>query len=116
MLTFIITNIFLISLATVLFMVARVLPRIEAPEEQVRQNALERLVTSGIPEKVDAFLAAFFAKFLRRAKVVIMKIDNLVTTRLQNFAKEGKVRVRPDFKEMAAGKREEDSKGETVQN
>ncbi len=111
MFTFIITNIFLLSLAAILFMVARALPRIEASGEEIKQSPLEKWVTSGVPEKVDAALNAFSAKFLRRSKVVIMRIDNLVTARLQNFAKkEGEGKPRPDYKEITEEKSKEETK------
>lgn len=110
MFTFIITNIFLLSLAAILFMVARALPRIEALGEEIRQSPLEKWVTSGVPEKVDAFLNMFFAKLLRRSKVVIMRVDNLVTARLQNFAKkEGAGKPKPDYKEIAGERSQEEA-------
>lgn len=94
-------------------MAARALPRIEAPEEEVRQSKLEKWVTSGVPEKVDAALNAFFAKFLRRSKVLIMRIDNVVTTHLQNFTKkDGNGKPKPDFKEIVKDKAQEE--GESV--
>ncbi|TSC60367.1 MAG: hypothetical protein LiPW15_245 [Parcubacteria group bacterium LiPW_15] len=115
MFTFIITNIFLISLAAILFMVARVLPRIETPAEEIKQSPLEKWVTSGVPEKVDAVLNAFFAKFLRRAKVVIMRVDNSVTNRLQNFAKkEGNGKPKPDFKEITGEKPQEENETASI--
>lgn len=108
MFTFIITNIFLLSIAAILFMVARALPRIETSEEEIKQSPLEKWVTSGVPEKLDIFFNAFSAKILRKSKVFILKIDNIVTLKLQGFAKDMNGKAKPDFKEVIGEKKEDE--------
>ena len=62
---FIFTNILMISLGTILYLVIRSLPRIdEHADEPIRQSLLQRLVVSEIPEKTDALLNNFLGKFL----------------------------------------------------
>ena len=101
MLTFITANLFLISLAIILFLVVRTLPRIENPEEVIKQSPLERWVTSGVPERLDAVLNAFLAKTLRKTKVLVLKVDNFVTSQLKRVADEnGNGKPKPDFKEV----------------
>ena len=39
-------------------------------------------------EKFDEWLKIFFEKFLRRVKVWILKLDNVVSERLSRFKKE----------------------------
>ncbi|MDO8504277.1 MAG: hypothetical protein Q7S36_00290 [Candidatus Liptonbacteria bacterium] len=101
MLTFVIANLFLISLAAILFLVVRTLPRIENPEEVIKQSPLERWVTSGVPEKLDATINVFLAKTLRKTKVLVLKVDNFVTAQLKRVVHEnGNGKPKPDFKEI----------------
>lgn len=110
MLTFIVTNIFLLALATILFLAIRALPRIEEPEGMIKQNVLERWLTSGVPEKLDATLNAFLAKTLRKSKVVVLRADNYVTKHLKRVTHEnGNGKPKPDFKEITGEKPAEEN-------
>jgi len=110
MFTFIVTNIFLLALATILFLAIRALPRIEEPEEVVKQNVIERWLTSGVPEKLDAALNAFLAKTLRKSKVLVLRVDNYVTKQLKRVTHEnGNGKPKPDFKEITGEKTEEEN-------
>lgn len=83
MLQFILTTILLLAIGTILFLVVRSLPRIgeETPDE--RTNFWERLLASEIPERIDTAINSFIAKFLRRAKVFVLKLDNRITKFLE---------------------------------
>lgn len=111
MFTFIVTNIFLLALATILFLAIRALPRIEEPEEAVKQNVFERWLTSGVPEKLDATLNAFLAKTLRKSKVVVLRADNYVTKHLKRIAHESNenIKPKPDFTEITGEKKTEEN-------
>ena len=86
-------------------MVIRTLPKIEAEEETSKRSALERWVTSGVPERMDVAINAFLAKTLRKAKVVVLKIDNFVTLQLKRVVHENSSgRAKPDFKEVVHDK------------
>lgn len=70
----------MLSLGAVIYLIARAMPRVsEAPAPAVKKNHFDELVKQIPFEKIDAFLNAAAAKILRRAKVLIMKTDNLVT-------------------------------------
>ncbi len=75
------------SLAAIIYLVARAIPRID-------ENALVNLQKksffdtffSKMPlEKFDLLFDNLIEKLLRRVKIIIMKIDNVLTRRLSNF-------------------------------
>lgn len=89
MFVFILNIVLMLSLGTVLFIVARALPRVqeeEGSENTGRKNGLlERWVTSEIPERVDEFLSTFLSKTLRKLKVFLLKIDNNLSSHLKKI-------------------------------
>lgn len=89
MFVFILNIVLMLSLGTVLFIVARALPRVqedEGSEHVGRKNGLlERWVTSEIPERVDGFLSSFLSKVLRKLKVFLLKIDNSLSGHLKKI-------------------------------
>src|SRR3989344_1435587 len=86
---FILTNVFMISFGTLLYFVIRTLPRIE-PDKSVpdKRGFFERLIVSRIPERVDGAVNSFLFKFLRKFKVVLLKIDNVVGKQLKRIQPE----------------------------
>lgn len=103
MFQFILTNIFMISLGTVLYLVSRSLPRLGEEEVPQKQGVLERLVTSEIPEKVDALLGTYSGKFVRKLKIYLLRLDNYLTEKLKRGNTEGNGKGTPkiDFKEIS---------------
>jgi len=106
MVTFVLEIIMVVCLGFILYLFARVLPRVEdaneAPiEERMRQHWLSLAV-----EKADEWLTAFFEKFLRRMKVWVLKADNWVSVRLNRFKKETK-ELQFTEEEKKEGKEEE---------
>jgi len=100
---FVITNILMVSLGTILYLVVRALPRIDEEPATEKKGIFERLVTSEIPEKVDAAINSFLVKVLRRIKVLILKIDNSISSRLKKIKSEengGAAKPIIDFKEI----------------
>ena len=90
----------MISLGTILYLVARTLPRIDG-EPSGKENILDRLANSEIPEKVDAVLNSFLGKFLRRLKILLMKVDNFVSERLKKISVNGdSSKAKIDFKDI----------------
>ena len=83
MLQFILTTILFLALGTILFLVVRSLPRIGEDPAVRRTNIWERLLASEIPERIDAVVTNVLAKFLRRTKVVVLKLDNRITKFLE---------------------------------
>jgi hypothetical protein len=102
MVAFVFTTILMVSLSTVLYLVVRALPRIVEDPSSEKSGLLDRWARSQIPEKVDATLNGFLLKFLRRAKVFVMKIDNSLSKHLQKVKpEETDKKPNIDFKEMA---------------
>lgn len=60
-----------------------------------------------MPEKIDAVLNGFLVKFLRRLKVLILRVDNALSRHLQKVKPEenGK-KPNIDFKEIAGQNKE----------
>jgi len=98
----------MLSLGAVLYLMVRALPRI-AEEPSEKKNFLDRWAHSDIPEKMDAALNNFLLKFLRKVKIFILKIDNMLSKELRKIKpKENGAEPVIDFKEIAGqGKSEE---------
>ena len=64
-----------------------------------------------MPEKIDAAFNNFLLKFLRRTKVLILKLDNVLAKHLQKIKPEEDKRPNIDFKEIS-GQNREDEKSE----
>lgn len=94
MLNFILQIIVFSSLGLVIYMIARAVPRV--PEELPmprRSNWVDRLMSKIPMSKIDDRLNAFFAKFLRKFRVVVMKMDNFINDRLGKLNKKTKETV-----------------------
>lgn len=100
------------SLGTMLYLVARSLPRVEEDEISGKPGFLDKLSSSEIPEKLDAAFNNFMAKSLRKTKVVLLKIENFVNDKLKkvsingtngNSGLTGRANSKPkiDFKDLA---------------
>ena len=91
------------------------LPRIEeVPTEQ--KNFFDRWAHSEIPEKVDAAFNGFLLKFLRKIKVFILKLDNMLGKHLQKINPENKKnKSNIDFKQISGQNKEESSEETTLE-
>lgn len=81
MIEFILQIILILSAGTMVYMFARALPRIEGGEVLPPSKIwlrLEAAVKSLPLQKIDAFLNGILEKFLRKARVVVMKLENAV--------------------------------------
>ena len=86
MLQFILTNLLLISVGGILYIFVRALPRIgerEAKEE--KRTVFERWVMSEIPHQIDRALNATLGKLFRKLKVLLLRFDNYLTSRLKKI-------------------------------
>lgn len=85
MLWFTIEIAIMVSLAGIIYLLARALPRIsdDVSNGPERQSRLMFYV-----EKLDDFFKAILEKFLRQSRVWILKVDNSVTQKLNRFKKE----------------------------
>ncbi len=109
---FIFTSVLMISLSAVLYLMVRALPRIVEEPPTEKPGLLDRWAHSQLPEKFDAALNGFLLKILRRLKVLMLKIDNGLSKRLERVKPEdnGK-KPNIDFKEIAGQNKE----GESIQ-
>jgi hypothetical protein len=111
MFSFVFSTILMLSIGMLLYLVARALPRVEE-EPHGKPNILDRWAASEIPEKVDATFNAYLAKFLRKTKVVLLKVDNSLTARLkkmtpsENGGLTGKPKI--DFKDITGAEEEKE--------
>ncbi|MGC9610877.1 MAG: hypothetical protein ABSE68_01515 [Minisyncoccia bacterium] len=85
MLWFIIEIVIMVSLAGIIYLLARALPRVS---DEVAYSFAERSRVMSYVEKLDDILKAFLEKFLRQAMVWILKIGNFVSGKLNKFKKE----------------------------
>lgn len=84
MIRFLVQMLVMLSLAAILYLMAKALPRIgDEPE-----NVAERSRVMFYMEKVDEFLKAFLEKVLRQIRIWILKFDNFIGKKLSRFKKE----------------------------
>ncbi|MDO8467314.1 MAG: hypothetical protein Q7S83_04215 [bacterium] len=79
------------SLGLVIYMIARAIPRV--PEEvstHRRSSWVDRLMSKIPMSAIDDRLNSFIAKFLRKFRVIMMKIDNFINDRLGKLSKKTK--------------------------
>lgn len=88
MYNFILQIIVFSSLGLVIYLMARALPRVSDSGAPPRGPGFFDRLMSRLPmAKIDENINSFFAKFLRRSKVVVMKIDNFINHRLGRLTK-----------------------------
>ncbi len=86
MFQFIVTNIFMVSSGALLYFVIRTLPRIEPDNGAVEKKGfLERFIVSKIPERVDGAVNSFLFKFLKKFKITLLKVDNVVSRQIKRI-------------------------------
>lgn len=98
--------ILMLCLGTVLYLIVKALPRIaEVPGDEV--DFFDRWAHSELPEKVDAAINSFLLKFLRKIKVLILKLDNTLGKHVQKIKAEDKEKKQSiDFKEISGQNKE----------
>jgi hypothetical protein len=88
MFAFIFEIIIFVCLAILMVIALRALPRVSNEvftESRSRVRVHELMIAL---ERVDDVLKILFEKFLRRLKVLIMKLDNIVTKKISKFKNE----------------------------
>ncbi len=86
---FILEILIFLGLGGVVYALARALPRINDQDFQHHKN---NRISWLVPylEKADELLQIYLERFLRRLKVLVMRLDNWVSQRLVSFKKETK--------------------------
>lgn len=111
---FIFTTILMLCLGAVLYLTVQALPRIvEEPADET--NFFERWARSEMPEKIDAAFNSFLLKFLRKFKILVLRLDNVLSKQLRAVSpKTDRTNTNIDFKEIAGQNGEEEkSEAET---
>jgi hypothetical protein len=85
MILFIFTLLLMFSLSAVLYLIVRALPRVEEVNGPTHNGFLDRWAHSHIPEKIDEWFNSFLLKFLRKSKVSILRMDNMISGHLRKI-------------------------------
>jgi hypothetical protein len=97
---FIFQIIIMLALTLMIYLAARALPRVsELPAQPSKRDYVGEIIKQIPFEKIDAFLNALAAKLLRKAKVFVLKIDNLISRYLNQLRTNGngKEHFKPDL-------------------
>ena len=119
MLSFIVQIALMASLAVIVYMLARALPRIvEESVDQDPQNALDRFVRRIPLEKLDVAIQNFFIKILRKTRLLVSKFDNLLNEYIRSLkktsiAQSGQETIKEKLDLLVNGVSEE--KGESIE-
>ena len=72
------------SLGTMIYLLARALPRISDEQHNVitHTSAVDRLIGRLPMERMDNAISSFLEKFLRKLKVLVLKMDNVINNYL----------------------------------
>ena len=97
-----------ISLAIIVYMLARALPRLQSNGTVAPQNSLDRFIAKLPLAKIDETLHLFFERILRKAKIVVMKADHFISGylgRMKQYtvAKESKDDLKEKMEAMTNG-------------
>lgn len=88
MYNFILQIIVFASLGSIIYLLARAVPRVTDEAAPTRPaNFFDKLMAKLPMEKIDQDINSFLAKFLRKSKVIILKIDNFINHRLGKLSK-----------------------------
>ena len=87
MYNFILQTIVMFSLGTLIYLAARSLPRVSETDlsPDSLSDILDQLAKKIPFEKADAAASYYLEVLLRRFKVAVLKLDNLLTKHLQNL-------------------------------
>jgi len=83
---FILQTIVMASLGMMIYLVARAMPRVtEIPKINQAKDYFEKLLKKFPLEKADMLATLWTEKFLRKLKIVILKLDNLLSKHLKEI-------------------------------
>lgn len=79
------------SLAAMIYMISRGVARVNDVAEEnpaaPQKSRFDKLVARLPMEKIDLLISEYFEKFLRKSKLSLMKLDNLVSGHLEKIKK-----------------------------
>lgn len=86
MYNFILQIIIMLSLGTIIYLIARTVPRID-DEISKPETKFDHWIDSVNLKRIDALLSNSLEKILRKNKLFLMKLDNLTTVYLDKIKK-----------------------------
>ncbi len=86
MLKFILNILIMLSLGAILYLVARVLPRVDDKDTNI--PSLKAHWTMIYLERFDRKFKFYLEKTLRRSGIVVLKLDNVINKKLSRLRKE----------------------------
>ncbi len=96
---FLVQIILIISLSVIIYLFARALPRLTEVADK-KANVLDRVIGKLPLEKMDSAFASFSERFLRKAKILVMKADHLINGYINKIKMhEGEREKRADLQE-----------------
>lgn len=79
---------FFLGLGVVVYLLARAVPRVSDTGEPIHApGAFDRALRKLPLEKIDKWLNALFEKILRKVRVMLLKLDNIVNASLGRLKK-----------------------------
>lgn len=105
MLQFVFEMLIVLSLSVVLYLFARTLPRVSDELEVKNELRFKEHWFVSYLEKTDEWLKIILEKLLRRIKVWILKLDNVVSDKLGKFKKESQ----KDTKQLPVGEEKKEN-------
>jgi hypothetical protein len=84
MYNFILQTVLMLSLGTIIYLMARAIPRV-GDEVSEPTTKIDRWLNSLRLEKFDVLLGNFLEKALRKAKLILMKLDNVTSNYLDKI-------------------------------
>ncbi len=87
MTSFILQILVFVSLGLIVYLLVKAAPRVGNEPLPKQVNPFDKLMAKVPMAKIDENINSFLSKFLRKSKVVIMKIDNFINHRLGKLTK-----------------------------
>lgn len=80
-----------ISISTIIYLLARSIPRVKDEDFAVisTPSYFDQLVSKIPISKIDAWFNMFMAKFLRRLRIIVLKFDNLLHRQIVSVHQNG---------------------------
>lgn len=93
MYSFLTNIIMLVSLAVMIYLLARALPRVSDADHNTvtHTSAFDKLMDRLPMERLDTALSSFLEKFLRKLKLIVLKIDNVINNYLAQIKRHSPV-------------------------
>lgn len=99
---FIVQIVLVASLAAMIYLLARALPRVTDDQGVLPAGFFDRLVDKLPLERIDISISAALEKTLRKAKILVLKLDNVINTYLEQIRRHSpavKAAQQPNLKE-----------------